>query len=167
MKILSERSISLHKEYVNNLKHRCTALEKSAPEVIGKPLSEIKRMRFLNKWDIIKLRSEIECHEIFFSSFGKMYQSSKTVKNKYNTEASFLYELLEAAESSDDDFLGIYVKRGGIFIKFGEALELFRADTPILAVDLCEHAYFLDFGFSKREYLQNLLPFLNLGKLDE
>ena len=165
MKFLSDRSISQHKEYVKTLTHRLTALEKSAPEVIGKSLSEIKKRHFLNKNDIIRLRAEIECHNIFFSSFGNMYQSSQCVKNTYTTEASFLYELLEAASETEKAFMGIYMKRGVPQIALGNPTELLNIETPILAVDLCEHAYFLDFGFSKREYLKNLLPYLNLSKL--
>ncbi len=167
MKFLSEKSVLIHKEFVEKLSLQCSALEKSSPMVIGKPISEIRRRRFLNKSDIIRLRSEIECHNIFFSSFGNMYQSSKCVKNKYNTEASFLYELLELGCEAEADFLGIYVSGGAPYVKIGKAVELMYREAPLLTVDLCEHAYFLDYGFSKREYLKNMLPFLNLGKLDE
>ena len=94
-----------------------------------------------------------------------MYQSSDCVKNKYNTEASFLYELLEAGCETEASFMGIYMKRGAPYVLFGTPYELLCREFPVLAVDLCEHVYFSDYGFSKREYLKNALPYLNLAKL--
>ena len=36
---------------------------------------------------------------------------------------------------------------------------------PIFAIDLCEHAYMLDYGFSRDEYLRRALGYLDLRKL--
>ncbi len=167
MKFLSDKATALHKEYVENLTLRCTALEKSAPEIIGMPLCEMRKRRFLNKGDIIKLRSEIVCHEIFFSSFGKRYQSSEAVRRKYGSESSFLYELYKSGIEGQGAFLAIFIQRGEVNFKVIECEDVILRCKPILLLDLCEHAYFLDYGFSKGEYLKNSLSCLNLGKLDE
>ena len=38
---------------------------------------------------------------------------------------------------------------------------------PILAVDICEHVYFLDYGFDKERFLCRFLPYLSLSKIDQ
>ena len=167
MNFFSDKSVILHKKYLENLNLRCSALLKSSPEVIGMSLDKMRKKRFLNKPDIIALRSEIICHEIFFSSFGKSYEASCAVKKKYRTEQSFLYELYRLGLERRGEFLGIFVNRGEVSVKISDCERLLTYGKPILAVDLCEHAYFMDYGFSKGEYLRNILSYLNLGKLDE
>lgn len=167
MNFVSERALSLHKGFLNSLRLRCSAIEKSSPKCIGKSLYEISRLSFKNKEDIMKLRCEIMAHEIFFSSFGEMYQSSVVVKNTYRTEANFLYELLEFSKKCECEYVGVYLDKKSLFFREGNARELFSRGNPVIIIDICEHAYFLDYGFEKEDYLRNLIPYLNLRKLDE
>ena len=66
-------------------------------------------------------------------------------------------------------------KYGFVFVyAFGERIEVkgfydcksaFRFGTPTLAIDVCEHVYFMDYGFDKERYLVSSLPYLDISKL--
>ena len=43
--------------------------------------------------------------------------------------------------------------------------EHFIKGEPRLAIDLCEHAYFIEYGFDKERYLEDLLRHLDLSRL--
>ena len=63
-------------------------------------------------------------------------------------------------------FVCVYLKGGGVVLKgLYDCEQLSHLGTPILAVDVCEHTYFMDYGFDKQRYLIQSLPYLNLAKL--
>ena len=58
--------------------------------------------------------------------------------------------------------------------RFGEKIEVRectdfvsaqRYAAPALAIDVCEHAYFMDYGFDRERYLVSALPYLNVAEL--
>ncbi len=168
-KFISENAIGLHKNYLENLKLEYSILEKSVPGIKEMSLRDIKKSRNLRyKDEILKTKIDIECHKLFFSSFGNEFQTSDLVKKAYGTEASFRYEMFaETKESGIGGFLIIGIFNGRVFRYAGCNLEeVFIKANPILAIDLCEHAYFLDYGFDRKTYLENAIKYLNLYKID-
>ena len=164
-RILSEDTLNLHKNYLKDLKLKYSVWEKSIPEISGKGIREISRMRIKEKEEIQALLLEILCHDVYFSSFGKEYQRSFEVKKRFRTEASFLYELYEASKNESEGFLLIYFNRGLVDYTFANKGSILRCE-PILALDLCEHSFFLDFGFDRDSYLKKSLSLINLNSLD-
>ena len=166
---LSDEAIALHKEYLRHLKLRYSVLEKSIPEIVGKDIRSMYKMRLgKEKDEILGLKREIQYHEVFFESFGAGYQTSDAVKKKYVTEASFLYEVYLSGSGRDVSFIIIYVKNGEIKIDaVYTPMQIPPQIEPILVIDCCEHAYFLDFGFNKDAYLKSLMPYLNLSLIDK
>ena len=129
-------------------------------------MREISKMKIKDKNEILSLLCDIRCHELYFTSYGKEFQSSSAVKKRFRTEASFMYELLEKTKSLQHGFIAIYFNKG--FLDYDIAsINLFLRAEPILTVDLCEHAYFLDFGFEKEEYLKKIISRLNINHLDK
>ena len=127
------------------------------------------KMRLTNKdkTEILELRSEIIAHELFFNSFAEPYKASKCVRRSHRSEASFLYELYEKAKHCDSGFLLIYKEREHVKCYVGrEYCEVILKNTPLLALDLYEHAYFYDYGFNKDRYIERALSVLDLGKLN-
>ena len=166
---VSEEALFLHREYLNTLKLKYSVIEKSIPQIQNMSVRDIVKKRNLRyKDEIIALRSDILCHELFFDSFSDKYQSSEAVRKAYRTEASFIYELLEMGKEGNLKFLVVCIEGGVVGVRgLCEASQIMKIANPMLCIDLCEHSYFLDYGFSKEKYLLNLLPHLKLSVLDD
>ena len=166
---LSEENIALHREYLRQLKLKYSILEDSVEGLKGAELRDIYRMKISqrDRSDAIGFLSEIKAHDIFFSSFsGEAYPRSDTVRKAYGSEAAFLNQLYRRCLSQKFGFVFVYAFNGGVEIEgFTDERDAFRYGTPILAIDVCEHTYFLDYGFDKERYLLSSLPYLDISKL--
>ena len=165
---ISEEALRLHNDYLKNLKLQYSVIEKSIPEIKNADFDSIlKRRNMRYRDELVSLRAEILCHELFFKSFGEAYQSSLSVRKFYRTEASFTYDLYEKCKDKSAAFLVICVQNNAInSILLNNPADIFRIKSPCLCIDLCEHSYFLDYGFDKERYVSSLLPYLKLGVLD-
>ena len=132
---VSAEALALHKEHLSALRTRkdiCT--EKKAADSIA---------------------CEISAHTLYFNSFRRDRVPCPRIKSGYGSENRFCYVLLEYALTVRYGFLYIYPKSGFPYVGFGnEEKHLSRA---ALAIDLWEHAYFLDYGFDKNRYISNFV----------
>ncbi len=166
---VSRESKSKHLEYLRSLNLKYSIFEKSYPEISEKSFREIKRMRIRREEieELIMLKAEISAHELFFSSFGKMYQRCTRIKKQYGSEANFLYELRMSADKAKSGFLLIYENDGKIQYYSGENYHgIIITAAPKLAIDLCEHAYFIDYGFERDRYVNSALKYLNISSFE-
>jgi superoxide dismutase len=167
---LSESNVKRHLDYLNTLKLRLSILEKSIPKIKGKELREILSMNIpkSQKEEIIPLSLEILSHKLYFSSFTAEPKPSPTIRKYYFSESGFCYEMLKAAKNYTQGYLYIFKdKRGKPCFNITSAPDLFFFDlTPILLIDLYEHAYFTDYGFEKESYIKGALSRLDLFRLD-
>ena len=165
---LSTRAIELHKKYIEDCRLRLSILGKSGYKIEGKSYQELCRARFGNaKSEVLSLSREIYLHEIYFDSFAQGCASLNILKLRFGSLASFLYTIECEAMESNGGFLT--VSRLGDEIVIGHSARIgdrFRG-TPILALDLCEHAYFLDYGFDNLSYVRAALSHLDTVKLDK
>lgn len=166
---LSEENLSLHKEYIRTKRLRYSIIEASFPSLSSADVGRIYRMKIptRDKRDAIELMAEIKLHDIFFSSFTESpYARSPVVSMRYGSEANFLNTVFRAAMSGRDGFVTIFCSGDDITVDFVRECErAFRSYTPMLAVDVCEHAYFMDYGFDKERYLLSALPYLDIARL--
>ena len=166
---LSEENIALHNEYVRNKRLKYSILESSYKGLVGASVSDLYRMKITprDRSDSLELLTEIRLHEIYFSSFSEsQYPRSERVVDFYGNEASFLNELYRKCIKQRYGFVCIYSSRHGIFTEgFSECESAFLRDEPMLAIDVCEHAYFMDYGFDRERYLLASLPYLDITKL--
>ena len=167
MRFLSERNLSLHKEYLRNLERKYSIFEKSYPSLVGKGLRGVARAKVERgeREEAFLLRAEIEAHRLFFSSFSDCSGRCEAVCKKYGSEASFLYELMRASSEREGFLLVFRGERGVEYYAGREYGKIFMRYNPLLAIDLCEHSYFLDYLFDKRTYMKNALSRLNLAKI--
>lgn len=170
-KFLSEESLLLHRGYLEGLSARYSVMEKCYPYIKGKELCELARIRNgrlgEDKKGILRLKAEITCHKIYFSSFGDKYQTSPTVKEKYKSEASFLYELYNKCIFSDAKFCVLGIDRGNIYTEeIFDYIDILHLARPLLAIDLCEHAYFEDYKFDRNAYIENAVSRINIKYFD-
>ena len=170
MIFLSEASVSAHKEYLRNLKFKLSIFEKSYPSLCGKDCRGISRLKIdrQEREAALRLKGEILAHELYFDSFGGTGIKSQSIASQYGSEASFLYELFCECEQAKGDFLLAYTdERGKIkHVIENDLPRVFMSCTPILAVDLCEHAYFDDYRFDRSAYVKAALSCLNLSKIE-
>lgn len=169
MNFISDACKALHEDYLRTMKLRLSIFEKSYSKVAGKSLSEIERMRIPSgeREELIRLKAEILAHELYFSSFGASNERCERVCEHYGSEAAFLYRLFTECACVDGGFLLLYADSRGkpSFYAGRDYIGLLYRDTPMLAVDLCEHAYFCDYGFNRDSYVKAALSELKLSKI--
>lgn len=168
---LSVQNIDLHKEYLRQLRLKYSILEKSIPMLKGAELADIPRLgiKVSEREEALLLKLEIMSHEIYFSSFTDKYQPCPIAAKHYGTENNFVYEVYKTARELGSGFLFISLdSRGKPVLTFAEgARAVIPKYQPILAIDLFEHASFLDYGFERERYIENAAAHLNLSKLTE
>ena len=170
-RFLSEKSILLHKEFLETQRRRYSIFEKSFPNIVGRSIFEIYSMRSLkyrDKEDMLELIASVRMHELYFSSFASEPTSAEWIKEYYSSCDAFLYEALLLGRDSDNGFLVFYLDCRGkprvAYTKHG--VDILLRVTPILVLDICEHSYFLDYGFDRGEYLRRALGFLDISRLN-
>lgn len=168
---LGEESLIRHEDYLNTERSRHSIREKCFPKIKDCTYSQIYSMRGLSAGDrseILDGLSSILFHELYFSSFTDEPRPSETVRNFYGSEDKFLYEAWLYGREHSDGFLYVFCDRRGVprIAHTSEGRMPFLRVEPLLAIDLCEHAYFLDYGFQRSEYLRRALGFLNIASLD-
>lgn len=170
MLFVSEENRKMHEEYLRKLKLEYSIYEKSYPSLLGKSPNEILRLRALSRSEreaAALKKGEILAHELYFNSYGEKNSPSAKIREAYGSEANFLYELSQRCMSTDGGFILVCRdSRGKIAVLYGtEFYSMFSDFSPLLAVDLCEHAYFYDYGFNKKSYINSALMHLALERI--
>ena len=164
--IFSEENLNLHREYVRRLRLKYSIIESSLPQLSGVPVKGIFNLRLgkRDRVDALRLLAEITLHEIFFSSFTEhRNKRSDLLISRYGSAAGYLDMLYRLARDVTHGFL--VVGENGEASVVTEYHLAFVHSAPALAVDLCEHAYFLDYGFDRERYVLTCLSRLNLAKI--
>jgi superoxide dismutase len=168
-RFLSEESIALHKEYVRLQRLKYSIIESAVPMLKDADVMDVYRMKMTSRdrRDALDLLSEIKLHELFFSSFSdRIYPRSPLVGSAYGSEADFLNFIYKRALALPHGFVLVYLVGDRIELREVIApLDAFSSHTPTLALDVCEHVYFTDYGFDKERYLSLALPYLDLARL--
>ncbi len=168
---LSNENIQMHKEHLRNLRLKYSILEKSIPILKGAAPYEISHLKIKrsDREEALRLKCDIVSHEIYFESFTDKYAPSPVVCEHYGSENAFIYEAYKTARGKTSGFMYITLasaKRPIIY--FSDEFDIFALKyIPILALDLCEHAAFYDYGFEHDKYIENALAHLNLVKLSK
>lgn len=109
------------------------------------------------------IENEIRAHALYFSSFRHERSRSQRIKEGYRSENRFCFLLSEYAKNLRFGFLYIYPIARHPYVGYG--VEERNIDRAVLAIDLCEHAYFLDYGFDFSAYLSAALSHLDFSRL--
>ena len=168
-RFLSEESIALHREYIRLKRLKYSIIECSVTALQGADILDIYRMKISSRdrRDALDLLSQIRLHELFFSSFSeRLYPRSSLVSSTYGSEANFLNLIYKCALDLPHGFVAIYCNGGRVDVReITDHTDAFRSRVPTLALDVCEHVYFTDYGFDKERYLSSALPYLDLTRL--
>ncbi len=168
---LTEQNIALHKDYLKKLRLRYSILEKSVPEISGAELRDIPRLKIksTDREEALSLKSNIIAHEIYFSSFAENPSPCPVICKEYGSERGFIYDVFKSARGRTQGFLFIALDaRHRPMVYFSDTNRAVIAKyKPLLAIDLCEHASFLDYGFEHDRYIENACAHLNFAKINE
>ncbi len=167
---LSDGNIKRHLEHLREERLRYSILEKSMPQISGKTIGDLVRLNIDRdvKDEAISRLWYIKAHECFFNSFADRPTGGDRLLKMYLSKEKFLYELYTEAVEREHGFMFIYLDRQGMprWIFSEKSDGAFIRYEPILALDLYEHSYFLDYGFEKKKFLRNALMYLNIASLD-
>lgn len=163
MRLVSEATEAMHRDHLRTLKLKHSVFEKSYPALVGKDISDYTLTSRLPKGEreeLFALKGNILAHELYFSCF--IGSPSVIIIPDYRGSYSELkYRLLCSALCSDG-FLVLFSDGGELRFYAGNAFHrLFERHKPIFALDLCEHAYFYDYGFRKEEYLKAAISMID------
>ena len=158
---LSKDNLALHLSYLNTFKLKLSILQKSDPKIAD--MDSYCGSKVLRR-DALKLKSEIDAHEVYFNSFSDKAFKCDFLKKYYSSKEAFCYDVFVQAKECESDFL--FIGKG----KYGKPEIFLRGDgsrfTPCLAIDLSEHSYFLDYAFDREEYIRRAVSYLDLSRLE-
>ncbi len=169
MDFISRTNYEMHREHLRTLKLRMSIFEKSYPETAGKTCRELLRLpiKRSEREEAAALKADILAHELYFSSYSSHNVPSVRVRDTYGSEANFIYQLSRAANDAEGFLIVMTDRHGAVtFGVYKDPLSAFlSSNTPALALDLCEHAYFYDYFFDKAAYVKAALAALDFSKL--
>lgn len=164
---LSEENLTIHKREVDTARARLSIYEKSLSEIVGQDIRRVRSMRIDSdyKQDIMRLKRYIMLHDAYFSSFSDRASFPRGIKKFYPSRDSLIFECKEIVQREKYGFLCFFKTQGApkIAVMSEDTPSLF--DTPSLAVEISEHAYFLDYIFERDRYLSASLERLNYNML--
>lgn len=169
LSFLGEDTLRAHAEYLRGERLRHSIDEKSIAQIKGRTPREISSMNIKRsiREEVVKRLVNIKLHDCYFASYTLTPAPCPLIKKHYSSENGFLYEAEELALSADWGFLYVALDERKVPRSYlsGSNPRTFIKDTPILALDLCEHAYFSDYSFDRKRYVRAALAHLDLSKL--
>lgn len=166
---LSEDNIKRHIEHLRTLKLKYSIIEKSNPIIASKSMREVAttKMRFEDREEVLNILWQINAHECYFNSFSDNPKRCNKLKEYYSSPERFIYEVYMQAEKASDGFLFLHLEKNGRpIVSFSDnGRAAFIKYQPVLALDLCEHAYFCDYGFRRDKYIRSALTYFDLARL--
>lgn len=167
---LSEDNLNLHISHLKSESLRYSILEKSINKLSGLTIYEIARsgLKREERKEAISRLSYIESHKCYFDSFAHLNKKCDSLRRYFGSEEKFLYEIFEVARRGENGFTFVYVdNKGKPMIELASPHSAYLRFSPILALDLYEHAYFLDYGFEREKYLRSAISRLDIEKLEK
>lgn len=124
--------------------------------------------------DILFYAGGVINHELYFDNlnFSPLSGSLKeAIINKYGSVENFEKEFIKAANNlvgSGYTFLVVNrQKELGIINTSNQETPYLYEMTPIMALDLWEHAYYLDYLNNRNQYILNFFNIINYSKVNE
>ncbi len=167
-----------------NLRLHYDILYKGYVDKYNKAMLDLDEARNTNNYDRIKcLEKELVfqgagaiLHTLFFENITPRKTNISPrllnhITKDFNSLNTFMEQFIKSSisiEGSGWNLLGYNKKLNKLFIIQAEKhqnLTLWDF-TPILALDMWEHAYYLDYGTNKQRYVENVLSIINWDIVD-
>lgn len=168
MKLISDGALAMHRERLRTLKLRYSVFEKSYRSLCGCTDDRIRHQKGIppsELEELLHLKGDILAHELYFSCFFSGNPLCITVPHSAPSPAELKYRIFCNALSGEGFFILFADGRGRMdFYSGNSPFPIFERYKALLAIDLCEHAYFYDYGFDKESYLRSALNLINFSK---
>ncbi len=171
MDFISDEAETLIRERVHILSLKASIIRKN--DFQGKNITCLEMLRSpvgrCVRADILSVVPELILESTFLDSFSgeRGKRLPEHVRGKI-TEAELSNMIFREALLRECGFVSICTVGNTVRIcSEPDPLSHFRWGAPVLAIDVSEHAYFIDYGFDKREYLLRAIPYLDLEKLGQ
>ena len=165
---LTEENVFLHLDYYRTIRAKLSIFLKSMKQPEDLTVESIFDFKLNTsfKKEILPLIKSAELHKIYFNSFSFPIVECEKIKKYFSSKEAFLFDLYCAAKEKKLGFLCVFKAHSkGIDVAFSDDISISQIGDISLAVDLSEHAYFLDYGFDRDAYLKSALGHLNISKL--
>lgn len=167
---LSKENIDQHISNMRFYEAKISILEKSAPRIKGLTLTELNNLRIDReiKKEAVLLKKYVVAHRLYFDSFRENIGKCPRIREIYGSREKFIYDVFTLAKSKDTGYVFICVDKRNLpmIIYSADLSESYPACTPVLCLDICEHAYFADYRFEREKYIKNALAYFNLNALE-
>ena len=163
---LLKNHFTLYEGYVNNTNKLIDLLSKKVKDATNPEYAEMKR-RFGWEFDGMRL------HEYYFENLG-----GKTVLNKSDKLGTKLAQAFGSYEAWEEDFKATGKMRGvGWVILYednvtGDLFNMWIGEhdvnhlagcKPLLVMDVWEHAFMIDYGLKRPDYIESFFKNINWG----
>lgn len=170
MDFVSERNYLMHKDAAGKDALRLGVLLRSVPKSVADDVGKLMRMRVtgMDMRSVSELKASVVLHKVFFDSFRDgRFSPSEAVRQHFGSEAALRSMMLREAMQKPRGFVALLLSRKKPLVLASEsALDILLRGTPLLAIDISEHAYYGDWGFDKEGYLKAAISRLDLSALD-
>jgi Fe-Mn family superoxide dismutase len=169
---LSERQfqehLKLYNGYIKKAEEVGEKLKNSSFDDANATFSETRSLRLAETFSI----NGVKLHELYFDNLGKTEKEGKVVDaiiEKWGDFERFKKSFIASALSV----------RGWVILAWDndmKKLKMYATDqhdiavwnaTPLLVLDVYEHAYFIDFGTDRKKYVETFFENINWGVVNE
>lgn len=175
---ISSKTIDIHYNkhylsYLNKLNNILNDINYDYRYSIVELISHIDEFPIEVRDDILFYAGGVINHELYFDSmdFSELKGDLKiAILNKYGTMEQFKNEFIEAANNlvgSGYTFLVVNKDNElGIINTSNQETPYFYGMIPIMALDLWEHAYYLDYFNNRNQYILNFFNIINYSRVN-
>ncbi len=162
---ISEGALKKHRDYAESVRLR-EQVKRSGKTFDDRSLVQLYRGH--TKESVAPLYAdavESFSHTLYFSSFCIYPTVSDGFCRSFGGLTSFFHRLfVEACKAQAFFYIGTDA-HGQLCLSDDIGRFLRKNRLPTLAVDVCEHAYFADYGFDKTAYIRAAVGHLDVGRL--
>lgn len=176
---ISSKTIDIHYNkhylgYLNKLNNLLNSINYDYRYDVKDLIKHIDEFPIDIRDDILFYAGGVINHELYFDNlnFSPLSGSLKeAIINKYGSVDNFQKEFIKAANNlvgSGYTFLVVNRKKElGIINTSNQETPYLYEMTPIMALDLWEHAYYLDYLNNRNQYILNFFNIINYSKVNE
>ncbi|MFV0249775.1 MAG: superoxide dismutase [Bacilli bacterium] len=178
---LSARTLGIHyenhyKNYVNNLNKYLSSINYNGNYSLEELVKNIDKFPLYIRDEILYNAGGVLNHNLYFENISpnKSNKPENEIKNaidlKYGSFDNFKKEFKKKANlitGSGYTFLVLKNNELDIINTSNQETPFAYGFTPIMTIDLWEHAYYLDYQSNKQKYIENFFYIVDFKKINE